>query len=77
MDSEKKVKSLSDLPIMPSTIGTMAWNQTGDWRYLTPVVADKLAPCTQNCPAGVPITGYLNALRNGRRSKRSHAPAGP
>ena len=67
MESEKKIfERLSDLPIMPSTIGTMAWNQTGDWRYLTPIIADKLAPCTQSCPAGVPITGYLNAIRNGR-----------
>jgi Pyruvate/2-oxoacid:ferredoxin oxidoreductase delta subunit len=66
MDSKKEVKSLSDLPIMPSTIGTMAWNQTGDWRYLTPVVADKLAPCAQNCPAGVPVTDLVNALRNER-----------
>ena len=65
MESEKKIESVSDLPIMPSTIGTMAWNQTGDWRYLTPVAANKLAPCTQNCPAGVPITNCLNALRNG------------
>ena len=65
MESEKRIKSVSELPTMPSTIGTMAWNQTGDWRYLTPVVANKLAPCTLNCPAAVPITDCLNALRNG------------
>lgn len=65
MESEKKIKGVSDLPIMPSTIGTMAWNQTGDWRYLTPMAANKLAPCSENCPAAVPITDYLNALRNG------------
>ena len=50
---------------MPSTIGTMAWNQTGDWRYLTPLVANKLAPCSQNCPVGIPIPSYLNAIKNG------------
>jgi len=66
MQSRKGIESLSELPIMPSTIGTMAWNQTGDWRYLTPVVANKLAPCSQNCPAGIPIPIYLNALKNGR-----------
>ena len=69
MEFEKKITGVSDLPIMPSTIGTMAWNQTGDWRYLTPMVADKLAPCTRNCPAAVPITDYLNALRNGHVKK--------
>jgi Pyruvate/2-oxoacid:ferredoxin oxidoreductase delta subunit len=65
MEFEKKIISASDLPIMPSTIGTMAWNQTGDWRYLTPAVANKFAPCTRDCPAAVPISEYLNALSNG------------
>ena len=37
---------------MPSTIGTMAWNQTGEWRYLTPLIANKPAPCSSACPAG-------------------------
>jgi Pyruvate/2-oxoacid:ferredoxin oxidoreductase delta subunit len=43
----------------------MAWNQTGDWRYLTPLVANKLAPCSQNCPIGIPTPSYLNAVKNG------------
>ena len=50
---------------MPSTIGTMAWNQTGDWRFLTPVVANKPAPCRRNCPAGIPIPDYLSAINRG------------
>jgi Pyruvate/2-oxoacid:ferredoxin oxidoreductase delta subunit len=65
MQLKKPIESLSELPTMPSTIGTMAWNQTGDWRYLTPLVANKLAPCSQNCPAGIPISDYLSALRKG------------
>ncbi len=65
MQPKKIIQSLSELPTMPSTIGTMAWNETGDWRYLTPLITNKLAPCSQNCPAGVPIPSYLNALRNG------------
>ena len=65
MELKKTVESLSELPTMPSTIGTMAWNQTGDWRYLTPLVANKLAPCSQNCPASIPIPGYLNAVKDG------------
>ena len=59
------IKSLSELPTMPSTIGTMLWNQTGDWRYLTPVVQNKQAPCSLNCPLGILIPGYLNAVKNG------------
>jgi Pyruvate/2-oxoacid:ferredoxin oxidoreductase delta subunit len=65
MQSKKTIESLSELPTMPSTIGTMAWNQTGDWRYLTPLVANKLAPCSQNCPIGIPTPSYLNAVKNG------------
>ncbi len=65
MQPEKIIQSLSELPTMPSTIGTMAWNDTGDWRYLTPLVRNKLAPCSHNCPAGIPISSYLSVLRNG------------
>ena len=52
MHPKKLFESLSELPAMPSTIGAMDWNQTGDWRYLTPKVADKQAPCSRACPAG-------------------------
>jgi Pyruvate/2-oxoacid:ferredoxin oxidoreductase delta subunit len=65
MEPKKIIKSLSELPTMPSTIGTMAWNQTGDWRFLTPVVANKAAPCRRNCPAGIPIPDYLSAVKQG------------
>ena len=65
MQQKKTFNSLSELPKMPSTIGTMVWNQTGDWRYLTPVVKNKQAPCSQNCPLGISIPGYLNAVKNG------------
>jgi len=65
MQLKKQIESLSELPTMPSTIDTMAWNQTGDWRYLTPLVANKLAPCSQSCPAGIPIPDYLSAVRKG------------
>ncbi len=65
MESKIVIQRLSDLPAAPTTIGTMAWNETGDWRYVTPLVADKLAPCSQGCPAGVPIPRYLGALERG------------
>ena len=65
MQPKKTIESLSELPTMPSTIGTMVWNQTGDWRYLTPVVKNKQAPCSQNCPAGIPISDYLSAVKKG------------
>jgi len=65
MASKKKVLSLSQLPTSPFTIDSMAWNQTGDWRYLTPLVADKMAPCSQGCPMGISIPVCLNAVKQG------------
>ena len=65
MQTKIIIQSLSELPTAPTTIGTMAWNQTGDWRYVTPLVADKLAPCSQNCPAGIPIPRHLSAVNRG------------
>jgi Pyruvate/2-oxoacid:ferredoxin oxidoreductase delta subunit len=65
MQTKIIIKSLSELPIAPTTIGTMAWNQTGDWRYVTPVVVDKMAPCSQNCPAGIPIPRHVGAVNSG------------
>lgn len=52
MYPKKTFAGLSELPAMPLTIGTMAWNRTGEWRYLTPQVANKQAPCSGACPAG-------------------------
>ncbi|MCE5265011.1 MAG: 4Fe-4S binding protein [Deltaproteobacteria bacterium] len=65
MQTKTVITRLSELPQAPTTIGTMAWNQTGDWRYVTPLVADKLAPCSQNCPAGIPIPRHLGDLTRG------------
>ncbi len=65
MQTRTVIKTLSELPTAPTTIGTMVWNQTGDWRYLTPLVADKLAPCAQHCPAGIPIPRHLGAVTRG------------
>ena len=65
MQTKIIIQSLSELPTAPITIGTMVWNETGDWRYLTPLVADKLAPCSQSCPAGIPIPRYLGSVNRG------------
>ncbi len=77
MQPKKIIQRLSDLPTMPSTIGTMVWNETGDWRYLTPLIRNKLAPCSQVCPAGIPIPELFKCPKEGGRSKRSHSAAGP
>jgi Pyruvate/2-oxoacid:ferredoxin oxidoreductase delta subunit len=65
MQTKIIIQRLSELPTAPTSIGTMAWNQTGDWRYVTPLVADKMASCSQNCPAGIPIPRHLSAVNRG------------
>ncbi len=65
MQPEKKILlRLSELPTMPSTIGNMAWNETGYWRYLTPLIANKLAPAAE-LPVGHPDPKISGCLRRG------------
>ena len=55
---------LEDLPARPVTVGGMEWNRTGTWRYLTPAVQDKTAPCRAVCPAGISIPRFLDAVKS-------------
>jgi NADPH-dependent glutamate synthase beta subunit-like oxidoreductase len=48
-----------DLPLVTSSFESMAWNKTGDWRYLKPIFQDKTPPCNNSCPAGEDVQGYL------------------
>ena len=63
MQSKKTIQCLADLPVMPTTLDTMAWNKTGAWRFLTPVARNKIPPCRQGCPAGTPVPDFINALK--------------
>jgi Pyruvate/2-oxoacid:ferredoxin oxidoreductase delta subunit len=51
-----------DLPKVPITIGDMAHNHTGLWRYLRPVIHDRVAPCQSACPLGMPSPEFINDL---------------
>ena len=46
MHTKQTITCLTDLPAAPCTIDTMAWNQTGTWRYLTPSPLDRRPPCS-------------------------------
>lgn len=63
MQHKKTITCLAELPARPSTIDTMSWNQTGTWRYLTPVSDNKTPPCRIGCPAGMPIPEMIHALK--------------
>ncbi len=45
-------RDASELPPMARSVGTMLWNHTGSWRFLRPRYQDKVAPCSEACPAG-------------------------
>jgi len=47
---------------MPCTINNMAWNRTGSWRFLTPILQDKISPCRDACPAGIDISGFISEV---------------
>ena len=65
---QKTIQGLEALPTVPATQGSMGWNQTGSWRYLTPVATNKLPPCRSKCPAKMPIPEILTELSNNRIS---------
>ncbi|UCF36705.1 MAG: FAD-dependent oxidoreductase [Acidobacteriota bacterium] len=59
-DRASKIPRLSE-PMAAST-GTMAFNQTGSWRYMKPVISEKLAPCRGRCPAETDIPRVLGLV---------------
>ena len=63
---QQTIQALEALPTVPETQGSMIWNQTGSWRYLTPVATNKLPPCRSKCPAGMPIPEILTELSSNR-----------
>ena len=56
----------SSLPPGSITSSDMAWNRTGNWRYLRPRFVRKFAPCSEGCPAGNDIEGMLVLAGQGR-----------
>jgi 2-oxoacid:acceptor oxidoreductase gamma subunit (pyruvate/2-ketoisovalerate family) len=66
---QQKIQDLEALPTVPETQGSMSWNQTGSWRYLTPVATNKLPPCRSKCPANMPIPEILAELSSNRISE--------
>ncbi len=65
MGNRRKITRLEEIPSRPVTIGGMEWNLTGTWRYLTPTPRDKMPPCRERCPAGVPIPQFVDAVKRG------------
>jgi len=59
-------KHLHEIPPISISLGTMAWNKTGTWRYLRPRYVVKTPPCNEACPAGNDIEGFMVLAREGK-----------
>jgi Pyruvate/2-oxoacid:ferredoxin oxidoreductase delta subunit len=57
-----EITRLEELPVMPVTLGDMSFNRTGLWRFLTPVIKERTAPCRLACPLGMPSPAFINDL---------------
>ena len=58
-----------DFPPMPYSFGLIDGNRTGTWRYVQPVYRDKLAPCSESCPAGNDIAKWMDLVSQGKEEQ--------
>lgn len=59
-------KGEKELPFMPASQGTMAFNPTGTWKYIEPYYQDKTPPCNADCPTDQDIVIQLALCAEGR-----------
>jgi NADPH-dependent glutamate synthase beta subunit-like oxidoreductase/Pyruvate/2-oxoacid:ferredoxin oxidoreductase delta subunit len=58
---------VDDYPEVPvSLLASRALLRTGEWRNMRPVARERRAPCSDACPAAVPVPRYLHLLAQGR-----------
>jgi NADPH-dependent glutamate synthase beta subunit-like oxidoreductase len=60
-----QLHSVSAMPPLPISQGSMGWNRTGEWRYFDPVHENHLSPCNHACPAGEDIQKTISLLAHG------------
>ncbi len=62
-----ELSHVDDYPELPiSLLASREVLHTGEWRNMRPVLAARRAPCSDACPAGVPVPAYLHLLAEGR-----------
>ena len=58
---------VDDYPEIPvSLASTRTMLKTGAWRSVRPILAERSAPCSAACPAGIGIPAYLTEIKEGR-----------
>ena len=65
MSPRKSMPETNNKLQVSMSLSDMAWNKTGNWTFFAPVYADRIAPCAQACPLGVPIARYMHLLKKG------------
>ena len=66
MSSNKRCPDSKKMPPVSMSIADMEWNKTGNWTFLKPLHADRVAPCAMDCPLSVPVSRYMHLVRDGR-----------
>jgi len=66
MSNQIIFKREEEMPYLPISLASMAWNKTGNWRYLKPQFENKIPPCNEGCPAGQDIEGAMFLIGEGK-----------
>ena len=62
----QKSYTYKELPIGSTSIGICDdMIKTGLWRFIRPVIKMKTPPCSEACPAGVDIRGFISLMKQG------------
>jgi NADPH-dependent glutamate synthase beta subunit-like oxidoreductase len=62
----QKSYTYKELPIGSTSIGICDdVMKTGLWRFIRPVIITKTSPCSEACPAGVDVRGFLSLMKQG------------
>jgi len=62
----RKAYTYKELPIGATSIGVCDdVIKTGLWRFIRPVIKMKTPPCSEGCPAGVDVRGFISLMKQG------------
>lgn len=61
-----RLYTYKELPIGSTSIGVCEdVIKTGLWRFIRPVIKMKTPPCSEGCPAGVDVRGFISLMKQG------------
>lgn len=59
-------KSWRDLPLNAASSGNTSVNKTGSWRNVEPHHVEQIPPCSNRCPAGNDVVGFVTLVAEGK-----------